>query len=296
MSSSESDPMPLVLTVLASYWGYDLQIGEAAAAEQRNDIFSGLKYLKSLGLRWYIYESSMTNLKKRIDQRIPPIAILPGIQDTAQHANVISGFSSADRRILTYVPEPDTYGAIPESKFEDMWAQENHIAIIIIPDELRNIVERDDLPYAGSCSLYFECDSMLQRGSIEEAKAKLEKGRTEDHPLIWYLLGSIHSQNGSSEAVSCFESAVQMNPRYYLAYRALGNYFLKNKQYRKAEESYSKAIAINPARYAPIYKNRAICEIELGEAQGAKKDLLLYLEYLPNARDAAAVTSSIAQL
>ena len=69
-----------------------------------------------MDLHPYIYKGSIKDLKKRIDQGIPPIVILPGIRETVQHATIVSGYNSEETGILTYIPEPDTIGAIPESK------------------------------------------------------------------------------------------------------------------------------------------------------------------------------------
>ena len=223
---------------------------------------------------------------------------MPGIQATAQHATIVSGYEPAERRIFTYVPEPDKMGAIPESKFEDEWTQDNCSIILIVPSDMKSIVEKNEMRFKLSDRVYFESEKVWQSGRTQEAISRLRRALEVEHdnPQPWCLLGSIYNQLGSVEAIECYEQAIQLNDRYYLAYRGVGNYFLKIKEYHKANEWYSKAIEINQVRFAPIYKNRAICKVELGDLEGAKDDLLIYLRLLPDATDSASIKSSIAEL
>lgn len=39
---------------------------------------------------------------------------MPGLMETIQHATVVAGYDPREDRIITYVPEPDTVGSIPE--------------------------------------------------------------------------------------------------------------------------------------------------------------------------------------
>ncbi len=52
---------------------------------------------------------------------------------------------------------------------------------------------------------------------------------------------------------------------------------------------YSKAIEINPFRFGPVYKNRAIARMQLDNNQGAKQDLVKYLEQTPAADDQKSI-------
>jgi tetratricopeptide (TPR) repeat protein len=109
-------------------------------------------------------------------------------------------------------------------------------------------------------------------------------------------LGGIYNEINSEDAISCYEKTIILNPKYYLAYRGLGNYYLKNKDYLKAENYYTKAIAVNPYRFGPIYKNRAFARLQLDNTSGAKDDLLRYLEQTPNAADKKNIEDGIGQL
>jgi tetratricopeptide (TPR) repeat protein len=106
----------------------------------------------------------------------------------------------------------------------------------------------------------------------------------------------MYNESGSDEAIACYEKVIQLSPNYYLAYRGLGNYYLKKKEYSLAESYYSKAININPLRFGPIYKNRAVARLQLSNNSDAKEDLSKYLEQTPHAEDKKIIQDAISQL
>jgi tetratricopeptide (TPR) repeat protein len=296
--NEDSADLPLVMNVVLKYWGEDISLPISAAATDRGaTMIRGIELAETLGFESYIYKSSMKDLKKRIDQGIPPIVIMPGIQTTVQHAMVVSGYDSEERRILTYVPEPDTVGAIPELKFEQDWEQDDMIAIIVVPSDMKDLLKNENLNFAKSNRMCFEAEGLRQYGKVNEAIKSLEKATEidSDNAQGWSLLGGIYNETNSDKAVPCYEKAIKLNARYYLAYRGLGNYYLKKKNYPLAEEYYNKAININPSRFGPIYKNRAIARMQLGNNKGAKEDLLKYLEQVPAADDRRSIQEALTQ-
>jgi tetratricopeptide (TPR) repeat protein len=296
--NEDNADLPLVMNVVIKYWGEDVSPTLSGAASDRGvTMIHGIELAETFGLESYIYKSSMKDLKKRIDQGIPPIVIMPGIQATVQHAMVVSGYNSEERRILTYVPEPDTVGAIPESKFEQDWEQDDMTAIIMIPSDMKELLKNENLIFPKSNRICFEAEGLRQDGKVNEAIESLQKA-TEidpDNAQAWSLLGGIYNETNSDKAIACYEKAIKLNARYYLAYRGLGNYYLKKKNYSLAEEYYSNAININPSRFGPIYKNRAIARMQLGNNQGAKEDLLKYLEQMPAADDRKTIQEALDQ-
>jgi tetratricopeptide (TPR) repeat protein len=296
--NEDTADLPLVVNVVIKYWGEDLSPHTAAAASDKGvTMIHAIELAKTLGFESYIYKSSMKDLKKRIDQGIPPIVIMPGIQAIVQHAMVVSGYNSEERRILTYVPEPDTVGAIPESKFEQDWEQDDMTALIIIPSDMKELLKNENLVFPKSNRICFEAEALRQHGKANEAIESLQKA-TEidpDNAQAWSLLGGIYNETNSDKAVPCYEKAIELNKRYYLAYRGLGNYYLKKKDYSLAEAYYNKAIDINPFRFGPIYKNRAIARMQLGNNQGAKEDLVKYLEQMPTADDRKSIQEALQQ-
>ena len=81
-----------------------------------------------------------------------------------------------------------------------------------------------------------------------------------------------------------------------MAYRGLGNYYLKTKQYDKADSYYTSAIQINESRFGPIYKNRGIVKMSLNKTKEAKQDFENYLKYSPNAKDKNDILQAIKEM
>lgn len=289
----ESPRLPLAINVVAKYWGEDL------IPEQGTGVMiDGIELAEKHGLACYIFKGSLKDIKKRIDQGIPPIVIMPGIRDVVQHATVVSGYDVDERRVLTYVPEPDTIGAIPEQKFEQDWQQDDMTEMVVIPADMKDLMKNEDLKFAKSTRACFEAERLRQQGRTEKAIEILRQATESDpdNAQAWSQLAGIYNEQGSQQAVACYERAVALNPRSYLAYRGLGNYYIKAKDYSLAEAYYTKAVNVNPARYGPIYKNRAIARMQLGNNAGAKQDLEEYLRQTPTAVDAASIRDAISQL
>jgi tetratricopeptide (TPR) repeat protein len=140
-------------------------------------------------------------------------------------------------------------------------------------------------------------EGLRQQGKLNEAIEILQKATEIDpeNAQAWSLLGGIYNETNSEKAIRCYEKGLTLNRRYYLAYRGLGNYYLKKNNYSLAEEYYSKAININPYRFGPIYKNRAIARMQLGNNKGAKEDLVKYLELTPSAEDRKSIQEALNQ-
>lgn len=296
--------LPLVINVVSKYWGEEIPLEEAIEIAKKypkmkgSIMMEGIELAERHGFVSYIYKGSIKNLKKRIDQGIPPIVILPGIRDTVQHATIVSGYNSEERRILTYIPEPDTIGAIPEAKFEHDWEQDDMITLVLIPEDMKDLFKNEDLKFKDSNRICFEAEKLRQQGKIDDAIEKLRKALNSDdeNPQVWCLLAGMYNELNSPEAVVCYEKTVKLNPKYYLAYRGLGNYYLKMKDYSLAEAYYTKATDINPYRFGPIYKNRAVARLQLNNISGAKEDLAMYLEQTPNVADRKNIEDTINQL
>lgn len=297
--NEDNADLPLVMNVVIKYWGEDISPPISGAASDRGvTMIHGIELAETLGFESYIYKSSMKNLKKRIDQGIPPIVVMPGIQATVQHAMVVSGYDSEERRILTYVPEPDTVGAIPESKFEQDWEQDDMTAIIMIPSDMKELLKNEELKFAKSNRICFEAEELRQHGKINEATERLQRAVEIDpeNSQAWVLLAGVYNETNFDKSIRCYENAIKLNPKSYLAYRGLGNYYLKKKDYSLADAYYGKAIDINSFRFAPIYKNRAVARMQIGNNRGAKEDLIKYLEQMPTAQDRKSIEEALVEL
>jgi tetratricopeptide (TPR) repeat protein len=171
-------------------------------------------------------------------------------------------------------------------------------AIIMLPSDMKDILKNEVLKFAKSNRVCFEAEGLRQYGNIDEAIERLQRAVDidPDNSQAWVLLGGAYNEANSDRAILCYENALKLNPRSYLAYRGLGNYYLKEKDYSLAEAYYSKAIDINSFRFAPIYKNRAVARMQIGNNRGAKEDLTRYLEQLPNAQDRKSIEEALMEL
>lgn len=294
----ENKQFPLMISVVLKYWGEDNIVIDSKKFQTQISLFEGLKMASKKGFSYFIYKGSLLDIKKRIDQAIPPIVIFPGLYNMIEHAILVSGYNTDEKRIMTYIPKPDTEGFIPESKFEMQWRQEDNVSIIMLPNDMEDIIKKADLKCLNSNMICFEAENEFLQGNIDSAIKKLNKVLNDDNEnaRAWSMLGSCFSEKNDPKAVACFEKAISINSYYFLAFRGLGNFFLKNEDYKKAEEYYSNAIAIDADRYGPIYKNRAFVRLKLNKNSEAKEDLLMYLKKTLGAQDKKTIEDTINSL
>lgn len=296
--------LPLVINVISKYWGEELSLVDAEQIAKKYSgikgsvMIEGIELAEKHGLKGYVYRGSVVDLKRKIDQGIPSIVILPGIHETVQHANIICGYDPDEGRILSYVPQPDTVGAIPETQFQRDWEQDDMVSIVLVPQDMKQIIEKQNPRFKESNRICLEVEKLRHDRKVLEALEKLSSAVRidDDNAQAWCIKGSILNEQNSQEAISCYEKSIKSNPNYYLAFRGLGNFYLKNKDFSQAEVYYSKAIGINPNRFGPIFKNRALVRLQLGDEVGCKNDLIKYLDQVPNAADRNAIQEALNQL
>ena len=296
--------LPLVINVISKYWGEEISLVDAEQIAKKYSgikgsiMIEGIELAEKQGLKGYVYRGSVEDLKRKIDQGIPSIVILPGIHETVQHANIICGYDPDEGRILSYIPQPDTVGAIPETQFQRDWEQDDMISIVLVPEDMKQIIEKQNPKFKDSNRICLEVEKLRHLRKVPEALERLSSAVKidDDNAQAWCIKGSILNEQNSQEAISCYEKCIKSNPIYYLAFRGLGNFYLKNKDFSQAEAYYSKAIGINPIRFGPIYKNRALVRLQLGDVGGCKSDLVKYLDQIPNAADRSAIEGALNQL
>lgn len=299
--------LPLPINVVAKYWNVDIPLSEAreAASGYRgvstSIMIEGIRLAEKRGLEAKILHSDTGQLRSLIDMGIPPIVILPGIHGTIQHASVISGYDPQDRTIMHYIPKMEEdgsfhVGVIPEQQFDDGWSEDGRLLIVVAPSDIAARLKRH--PEEESNRLCFESETYsLARDPQKSIQILQEALRLRpDNITAHSMLGGMLNEQNSSDCLAHYEKCIGLNKRSYLAYRGMGNYFLKTKQYGRAEQYYTAAIDINPERFGPIYKNRGIARLEQKNTSGAKSDLQRYLEYTPDAKDSASIREAIGEL
>lgn len=302
--SEENICLPLAVSAVSKYWNVNLPISEAKDiakkyANMRGSILiEGIELAERHGLGSLILHSTLSELKKVIDMGIPPIVILPGIFETVQHASVISGYDEKEKSIIHYMPQPDQIGVIPEKQFDRMWAEDGRLMILLAPPEIISSLKLENKSKEKSNRLCFVSEKLNLQNKQEDAIRALKEAVTIDgsNSTALCLLGGIYNEKNLADCVQYYENSIKQNEYCYLAYRGLGNYYLKQKQYDKSASYYTEAIKINPTRFGPIYKNRGIANLQQGNKKQARQDFDDYLKFSPNAKDKQDIKQAISEL
>jgi len=288
---------PLVINVLTKFWGEitpDEEISQRTTLypNHKGTIFiEGLEIIeKKFSLLSKVYRGSLNDLKKRLGQGIPLIVILPGINETIQFATIVTGYDPEEKRLITYVPEPDSFGAIPEERFLSEWAQEDFLTLMIYPEDAKDILKNSSFVFDKTNRISLEAERLKIQGKAQDALELLTKTlasneEEKDNPQLLLMIAGILNEQDDEKCVELYEKIIELNPKFYLAHRGLGNYYLKKKNYSKSKQYYLNAIDISPSRYGPIYKNLGITYLNLGNDASAKESFKEYLQRVPNASD-----------
>jgi len=301
--------LPLPINVVSRYWNIELPMAEAIESAKKYSDFNGSILIEGIelaerhGLSSKIVHSSLTELKMIIDAGIPPIVILPGIPEITQHASVITGYNEDEKTILHYIQKGNQEGeqqegAIPQDIFDREWSEEGRLLIIMAPSDTLSGIVLENNSQDKSNRLCFNSEKFNILKNTNEALAALKEAIELDsnNSTALHLYGSMLNQQNSLECVSFYERSLKINNKSYLTFNALGNFYLKTNQFEKAENSYSKAIEINPKRSAKIYKNRAYLREKLNKNSDAKEDLKSYLKYFPKAPDRGIIEQAIREI
>ena len=301
--------LPLPINVVSRYWNIELPMAEAVESAKKYSDFNGSIMIEGIelaerhGLSLKIVHSSISELKMIIDAGIPPIVILPGIPEITQHASVITGYSEEDKTILHYIQKGNQEGeqqegAIPQDIFDREWSEEGRLLIIMAPSDTLSGIVLENNSQDKSNRLCFNSEKFNILKNTNEALAALKEAIELDsnNSTALHLYGSMLNQQNSLECVSFYERSLKINNKSYLTFNALGNFYLKTNQFEKAENSYSKAIEINPKRSAKIYKNRAYLREKQNKNSDAKEDLKSYLKYFPKAPDRGIIEQAIREI
>jgi len=299
--NEENICLPLVIIAVSKYWGIELPFSEAKEIAKKypnmkgSILMEGIELAERHGLVSLISNSTIKELKKLIDMGIPPIVILPGIRDTVQHASLILGYDDIEKTILHYFPEPDKIGAIPEKKFDEQWSEDDKLLLVLVPADIFSEINLENKTKEKSNRLCFNAEKLRLQGKLSDAITALQKALeiNQSNSTAHCLLGGMLNDQNSLDAVQYYKKSIELNSRCYLAYRGLGNFYLKSKDYSSAEKYYTKAIEINQHRFGPIYKNRGLVKLEQNNKTDAKKDFEKYLEQMPNALDRTGILEVI---
>lgn len=300
--------LPLPINVVSKYWNITLPMSEAIESAKQylnyngSILIEGIESAERHGLKCKIINSSLSELKTIIASGIPPIVILPGIPEITQHASVLSGYDDDEKTILHYIQKGNyegeqQEGAIPQELFDKEWSEDGRLLIILAPPDVLSSIKLNDANEISN-RLCLISERLIIQKNPSDAFISLKKAieLDENNSTALYLIASLLNEQNSNDCVMYYEKCIALNKRFYLAYVGLGNYYLKNNQFEKAEIQYTKAIEINPKRSAKIYKNRAYLKEKQKKNSDAKNDLKNYLKLFPKAKDRGIIEQAIREL
>ena len=188
--TEENVVFPLVLNVISRFWGEEIPTDEIEKRAVNYKNFKGTVFIegleiieKKLNLSFIVYVGSLSDIKKRVNQGFPVIVDLPGIGDIVQFATIACGYDANENRVITYVPEPDSYGAIPEDKFKEEWSQDDFFSILIFPKDMIDIFKNDEFEFGKSNRIYLETERLKIHGKLQESINLLNSVMTNDLPI-----------------------------------------------------------------------------------------------------------------
>ncbi len=301
--------LPLSINAVSKYWNVNLPIKEALEIAKKYSningtiLIEGIELAERHGLTSLIIHSNVSELKKIINMGIPPIVILPGVQNTVQHASIISGYDEKEGTIMHHIPQQNLegefqIGVIPEERFDKMWSEDARLMMVLAPADIVSTLKLQNSAKTKSNRLCFQSEKLNLIGKKDEAIKSLKEAISLDkeNSTAYSLLAGILNEQNSDECIKYYQKSIEINNRCYLAFRGLGNYYLKTREYDKAEQNYSKAIEINSFRFGPIYKNRGIVRLEQKKNKDAKEDFKNYLKYTPSANDKESIKKALLEL
>ena len=309
ISEKDNICLPLSVNAVAKYWNIDLPMTEANeiaskyAGMNGSILIEGINLAERHGLSSLILHSSTKELKQVIDMGIPPIVILPGLHDVVQHASIISGYDDNEKTIFHYVPEQKPsaegiqVGVIPEKRFEKLWSEEGCLMVLLGPTDIISSLKSDENK-TKSNRLCFESERLSLQKQTQETIESLKKAveLNPDNSTALCLLGGVLNEQSNPDCVSYYEKSLEKNKNCYLAYRGLGNFYLKNQQFDKSEKNYTRAIEINDNRFGPIYKNRGYVRQQQNKMNEAKEDYQSYIKFTPNAKDRGMIERALNEM
>ena len=309
ISDKDNICLPLSVNAVAKYWNIDLPMTEANeiaskyAGMNGSILIEGINLAERHGLSSLILHSSIKELKQVIDMGIPPIVILPGLHDVVQHASIISGYDDNEKTIFHYVPEQKPseegiqVGVIPEKRFGKLWSEDGCLMVLLGPTDIISSLKSDENK-TKSNRLCFESEKLSLQKQAQETIDSLKKAieLNPDNSTALCLLGGVLNEQSNPDCVSYYEKSLEKNENCYLAYRGLGNFYLKNQQFDKSEKNYTRAIEINDNRFGPIYKNRGYVRQQQNKMNEAKDDYQNYIKFTPKAKDRGMIERALNEM
>jgi tetratricopeptide (TPR) repeat protein len=116
--------------------------------------------------------------------------------------------------------------------------------------------------------------------NLDKALSMIDKAIIYDKlkPEYYLVRGDIYLLKGDgSNAVTNYNEALKINPKYVKAYIKKGKLYIRVKNYNEALKLYNEGIALDPTYY-PAYRERAELYFMAGHTQKGLEDYKIYMD------------------
>ena len=273
--TEENICLPLPINVVAKYWNVEIPMAEAQEIAKRyagargSILIEGIELAERHGLESKVTHSDVSTLRRLIDMGIPPIVILPGVQDTIQHASVISGYDPDDKTILHYVPKMEKDGAfhvgvIPEQKFDQNWSEDGRLMIILAPSDITDKLE--SYRHEKSNRLCLESEKFGLTGNPQRSTELLNEALSidPDNHTAHLLLGSALNDQNSSDCIRHYERCIELNKKFIPVIQGTGKLFSKDQAVRTGRTVLCRGNLNQPGTIRPHIQESWYCTPRTG--------------------------------
>ncbi len=116
--------------------------------------------------------------------------------------------------------------------------------------------QRNPRPHATAASPFLEGETLLRRGSISEAKQKIEE-QLKLHPTSvegYNLLGIVYgSEKDYDHALEAFQHALTLDPNSPRTHNNLGNVYVAQEKFDLAEKEFGSVLRLDPTNREANY-------------------------------------------
>ncbi len=117
--------------------------------------------------------------------------------------------------------------------------------------------------------------------STEEKNPEESKPQIQENAMTFYHKGSALLANSQfSEAIKCYDKAIEMDPNLTMAFVFRANAKLKLNDWEHAIEDFNMALILKP-NDLPCIINRGICKFQKGDLQAAIEDFNIVVSKNP---------------
>ena len=280
--SIEGAPLASCAAMVLEYYGIKAdqkELKERISAPGGEDPISLLEYIKSKGLKAYMVQLQLKELKNLIEYGEIPIIVGQSFRTPYDYLywRVVIGVD--DRGIITNDPIIRNNYILDEKRFNSLWVREtNSIAIVILPKD-KSLSITDNTLVKGIITSYTNARKAISKSDWKTAKTELENflKQSPENPLGLNAYAYVLSQIGDIEnAKKLIEKAIAKAPLYYI-YDTAGLIYWKGNELDKADRYFSKAYTLSPSSKEIVlnYANFLISQNKKEEAIDLLKSFLV---------------------